>query len=64
MNIAVPYVLLAGMSIMGGIAASFLPETLNQKLPESLEEAEQLGRKANDVEMVTTPEGEGVVTTT
>ena len=60
MNIAVPYLLLAGISIMGCIAASFLPETLNQKLPESLEEADQLGRKPKQVEMVTRSGGVAV----
>ncbi|XP_071441641.1 carcinine transporter-like [Hetaerina americana] len=39
-----PYVVLGTCSLVGAVASSFLPETLNEKLPETLAEAQHFGR--------------------
>lgn len=39
-----PYVVLLGLTLLGAIFSSFLPETLNQKLPETLEDAQNFGK--------------------
>ena len=44
---------LSGVAVVGAIAASFLPETLHQKLPESIEEASHLGKSSKDIELTT-----------
>ena len=40
---ALPMLLMGGASILGGLLAALLPETLGSPLVETLEEAEQLG---------------------
>ena len=45
-----PYVFLAIVSFAGTVAASFVPETLKQKLPDSVDEADRIGLK-NDPKM-------------
>ncbi|XP_071441410.1 carcinine transporter-like [Hetaerina americana] len=39
-----PYVVLGTCSLVGVVAATFLPETLHEKLPETLAEAQHFGR--------------------
>ncbi|PSN30459.1 hypothetical protein C0J52_25982 [Blattella germanica] len=39
-----PYIFIGILCISGGIASAFLPETLHQKLPETLADAEQFGK--------------------
>ncbi|XP_066998143.2 carcinine transporter isoform X2 [Anabrus simplex] len=43
-DVRYPYAILGGITLMGSIMASFLPETLYEKLPETLHEAQQFGR--------------------
>ncbi|XP_078516576.1 solute carrier family 22 member 6-A-like [Lissotriton helveticus] len=45
-----PLVIYACAPIISGIAACFLPETLNVALPDSIEEVENRGRRKNDEE--------------
>lgn len=44
-NLAIPLVIMGALSVIGGISALRLPETLNQSLPQTIEEAEQFGKK-------------------
>ena len=39
-----PYIIVFLTFLFGGICGLFLPETLHQKLPDSLEEARKFGR--------------------
>ncbi|XP_046383064.1 organic cation transporter protein-like isoform X2 [Ischnura elegans] len=39
-----PFATIAGLGIIGAVTASFLPETLDQQLPETLEEAKAFGK--------------------
>ncbi|XP_071441246.1 organic cation transporter protein-like [Hetaerina americana] len=48
-----PYVIMGGICIVGAIAASFLPETLQQQLPETLAEAQVFGRNQRYWSIVT-----------
>lgn len=43
-----PYLAFGGMSVMASILILRLPETLHQKLPDTILEAESLGRDVND----------------
>ncbi|XP_067132180.1 uncharacterized protein [Centruroides vittatus] len=43
---ALPVIILGVLSVSGGICTLFLPETLNENLPETLEEGEQFGKDA------------------
>jgi len=45
-DVVFPYIAFLVISIFTAIAISFLPETLNHSLPETLEEANDLGRFA------------------
>ncbi|KAJ3650352.1 hypothetical protein Zmor_022045 [Zophobas morio] len=38
-----PYVVIASLALIGAISGMFIPETLNEKLPETISEAEQFG---------------------
>ncbi|CAL8138872.1 unnamed protein product [Orchesella dallaii] len=38
-NASFPYAIICVVGILGGLAAMFLPETLNQRLPETIDEA-------------------------
>lgn len=40
---SLPYVIIAVLAVLGGFSGIFLPETLNEKLPETVAEAEQFG---------------------
>ena len=40
----IPYFFMGVISLVGSVAASFLPETLGADLPETLEEADSFGR--------------------
>lgn len=42
-----PYAILCGMFLTGALCGMFLPETLHQRLPDTLEEARKFG--ANQV---------------
>ena len=45
-NERLPFIVLGGSALLGGIFALLnLPETLGKKLPETMEEALDLGRK-------------------
>jgi len=46
MNVVFPYITLFCICVIGSIAISFLPETLNKDLPDTLEEARDLRRSA------------------
>lgn len=43
---ALPIIILGVLSVAGGISTLFLPETLNENLPETLEEGEEFGKNA------------------
>lgn len=40
-----PLILFAGMSTLSGLLSLFFPETLNVKLPDTIREAEEIGKK-------------------
>ncbi|XP_053397966.1 organic cation transporter protein-like [Mercenaria mercenaria] len=42
-----PLVVFGGLSILAGLLLLLLPETLNQKLPDTIQEGEEFGRKSN-----------------
>ncbi|PNF42896.1 Organic cation transporter protein [Cryptotermes secundus] len=42
---SLPFFLFGGMSVASGLLVLLIPETLNQKLPDTVEEAENLGRR-------------------
>lgn len=49
-----PLVVFGGLSVVAGLLILLLPETLNQKLPDTIEEGEQFGRKSQppfDIEL-------------
>lgn len=52
-DIRYPYYILFILYLMGGLTALYLPETLHQKLPDSLEDAKRFGknqvRKCNNI---------------
>lgn len=41
-----PLLLFGVVAFISGVLATFLPETLNKKLPNTIEEAENIGNKA------------------
>lgn len=43
-DLRIPYLFMAVISLVGAVAASFLPETLNAALPETLEAADAFGK--------------------
>lgn len=46
-----PLVLFGSVAFLGGLLLFFVPETLGNKLPDTVEEAEELGRvKATEIE--------------
>ena len=50
-NERLPFIVLGGSALLGGIFALLnLPETLGKKLPETMEEALDLGKKKPAVE--------------
>lgn len=46
---SLPLTLFGNIAFVGGILTLLLPETLNSKLPETVEDAENLGRKYTNV---------------
>uniref|UniRef100_A0A6B2ECA8 Putative organic cation transporter protein n=1 Tax=Phlebotomus kandelakii TaxID=1109342 RepID=A0A6B2ECA8_9DIPT len=50
-----PLILFGILSLVGGVTAFFLPETLKKKLPDTVEEAERLGKIEDDIEMRSEP---------
>lgn len=42
---SLPLILFGTMSVTSGLLVLFFPETLNTKLPDTIEEAEVIGRK-------------------
>ncbi|KAL8575563.1 hypothetical protein ACOMHN_059627 [Nucella lapillus] len=57
---ALPSLVFGALSVLAGICALFLPETLHKKLPETIEDAKQFGRdeKKNAYTMNNLPEDE------
>lgn len=45
-NAVAPYVILGVVSLTGALAASFLPETFQHHLPETLEDADKFGKNS------------------
>lgn len=43
-DIRAPYYILGTLFLIGGIGATFLPETLHKKLPDTMEEARHFGK--------------------
>jgi hypothetical protein len=43
---SLPLFLFGGMSILSGLSSLSFPETLNSKLPDTVREAENIGKKA------------------
>lgn len=43
-NLVIPLVIMGALSVIGGMTALRLPETLNQPLPQTVEEAENFGK--------------------
>jgi OCT family organic cation transporter-like MFS transporter 4/5 len=41
---ALPLVIFGGASVIAGILSVFLPETLNQKLPETIQDGVEFGK--------------------
>lgn len=39
MGVALPLIIFGGLSVVAGVASLWLPETLNRKLPETIEDA-------------------------
>ncbi|GAB0092693.1 organic cation transporter protein [Sergentomyia squamirostris] len=50
-----PLILFGILSFFGGVTAFFFPETLRKKLPDTVEEAENLGKVATDIELQSSP---------
>ncbi len=40
----IPYLVMSAICLVGGVAASFLPETAGAELPETIKEADEFGR--------------------
>lgn len=43
-DVRYPYMIISGLTLVGFIAALFLPETLHQKLANTLQEAQKFGK--------------------
>lgn len=43
-HVWIPLLVLGGISVTAGVAAAFLPETLNENLPQTIEDGEQFGK--------------------
>lgn len=46
-----PLLLFGVVAFIAGLIASFLPETLGIKLPDTIEEAESIGKKPSESEL-------------
>ncbi|XP_056001661.1 solute carrier family 22 member 15-like [Ostrea edulis] len=46
---ALPLVIFGGSSVMAGILTLFLPETLHRKLPETIQDGIEFGKKKHDI---------------
>jgi OCT family organic cation transporter-like MFS transporter 1 len=47
---SLPLLLFGVMSVFSGLLALYFPETLNVKLPDTIEEAENIGKRMRRVE--------------
>lgn len=45
-----PFIILGTLALIGGLLSLLLPETLNKRLPETIEEGESFGKKVRRVE--------------
>lgn len=45
-----PLIIFGSLAFVGGLLSLFLPETLNKKLPETIEEGENFGKKSRKVD--------------
>lgn len=45
-----PLIIFGSLAFIGGLLSLFLPETLNKKLPETIEEGENFGKKSRKVD--------------
>lgn len=62
MNSKLPSAILSGVSFIGIISSLLLPETLNAKLPETLEDAKHFGRGYSSVPKQLKPRSEIPIT--
>ncbi len=46
MNLALPYLILSALAVVGLVASMILPETLHVPLPETVEDADNIGKEA------------------
>ncbi|XP_062702203.1 beta-alanine transporter isoform X1 [Aedes albopictus] len=59
-DVRYPFVVIGLLSALGATCASFLPETLHQSLPETIEQAQKFGKKQKFWSLPKKPKTEGV----
>lgn len=53
-----PLIILGSMAFVSGLLSLYLPETLNKKLPETIEDGERFGKKSSKIDDVETANSE------